>query len=691
MDYRILFQKENESVMERFKLSMERISHMALEHTVPLAYRDYFKRTAAFINMIGEYLCFIETGNQKSASMEILKEWNRKLYQDILPEQYESSYANPAYAVSRLGEGYGQLLSYLYKEIRGDIVFIHEWRLTDITILNETLIEIYNMFEEGVPEVNAIKEVIYWFISDYTDYTVSYRIREGLDPVLSFAVDIIRDSDLNDLRYLYRFGEYVSDSELKTAGFLNSMPEEKVRLMADTYTEGYRKGFEVMGRDLKKKGAVQIRYELGFERIVKYAMENFEKLGLKVILCRAAVWGVNTNAGRKSGYYGTPPNRQYDYDHRYDNAIYLNKAFKERKAAVIKVAYETYKELAAAYAGPAVMETFGRDGFKPVNKTASNSLDARQEKLAAEMSNEASRIMNQYVPGDEVSFTIIAFPVPEIGDDFEEIFEETIAINTLDYEKYKGLQQVIIDALDEAEYVEVTGKGSNRTRLKVALHPLKDPQKETNFENCVADVNIPLGEVFTSPKLTGTEGILAVSTVYIGEYLFKDLVITFENGMITDYSCGNFEDPKEGMALIKQMILKSHDTLPMGEFAIGTNTTAYAMARKFGILEKLPILIVEKMGPHFAVGDTCYSWAEESPIYNPNGKEVIARDNEISILRREDLSKAYFSCHTDITIPYAELDKIEAVTAEGKRILIIDGGMFVLKGTEELNIPLLMD
>ena len=37
--------------------------------------------------------------------------------------------------------------------------------------------------------------------------------------------------------------------------------------MADTYTEGYRKGFEVMGRDLSKKSAVQIRYELGFERM----------------------------------------------------------------------------------------------------------------------------------------------------------------------------------------------------------------------------------------------------------------------------------------------------------------------------------------------------------------------------------------------------------------------------------------
>ena len=688
MDYKMEFKQENEMIMERFELSMDRISQMALEETVQKPFLDYFKRTSSFIQMIGEYLSFIEQGNQKTASIEELREWNQKLYQDILPGHYESSYANPAYAVAQLGEDCGRLLSYLYKEIRGDIVFVHEWRLTDITILNEVLIEIYNMFEEEVPEVSAIKEVLYWFVSDYTDHTVSFRVREGLDPSLSFAADIIKENDLTDLRYLYYFGEYISDSELKVAEFLNSLPEEKVRLMADTYTEGYRKGFEVMGRDLSKKGAVQIRYELGFERMVKYAMENFEKMGLKIILCRAAVWTVNTNAGRKAGYYSTAPNRQYDYDHRYDDAIYLNKAFKDRKASVMKVAYETYKDLALQYAGPAVMETFGKEGFHPVNKPEALKLDSKQEKLAAEMSNETSRILNQFIPGDETSFTIIAFPVPAIGEKFEEIFEETIKINTLDYEKYKGLQQIIIDVLDEAKYVEVIGKGNNKTRLKVALHTLRDREKETNFENCVADVNIPLGEVFTSPVLAGTEGTLFVSTVYIMDFQFKDLMMTFENGMITDYSCSNFEDPAEGRALIKQVILKNHDTLPMGEFAIGTNTTAYAMARKFGILDKLPILIVEKMGPHFAVGDTCYSWAEDSPVYNPNGKEVIARDNEVSQLRKEDLSKAYFSCHTDITIPYAELDRIETVTAEGKRVVIIDDGRFVLEGIEELNLPL---
>ena len=88
------------------------------------------------------------------------------------------------------------------------------------------------------------------------------------------------------------------------------------------------------------------------------------------------------------------------------------------------------------------------------------------------------------------------------------------------------------------------------------------------------------------------------------------------------------------------------------------------------------------MGPHFAVGDTCYSHAEEIKVYNPNGKEIIARGNTLSA------QNTYYNCHTDITIPYDELGELVAVKANGERIIIIENGKFTLFGCEELNIPL---
>ena len=692
MKYQELFREENASVRERYELAIERIAAIRLEKTVSEPFRAYFSHMAEFLLMTGEYFSEVESGAWEEAGLDQLKEWNRRLYEDILPEHYEESYGNPAFAVRELGEEYGKMLSFLYAELRGQIVFAVESRLTEMTILNELFIEIYNLFEEELPAPEAVKDALYWFVSDYSDLTVTYRVREGLDPELSFLKDIIMDSDLSDLRYLYRFGEYVSGEELDIARFMNGLPQETIDRMADTYTEGYRRGFEVMGRDLSKKGTVAVRAEAGYERMVRKAIGNFQAMGLEVVLFRSAVWSINRNPSRKIGFHSTSPNKQYDYDHRYDSAIYLRKAFTDRKLAVLKVAYEQYKTLAAKYAGPAVIESFGETGFEPVNKTEACVLSEKQEKLSLSYTNDAAAVVNQYIPGEETSFTIIAFPRPAIGKDFQEIFEETIRINTLDYERYKTIQQNIIDVLDQAEYVTVRGKGDNHTDLKISLHKLGDSARQTNFENCVADVNIPLGEVFTSPVLAGTEGLLEVSSVYIGDIQFKNLRMAFEDGKITDYSCDNFgtgeEEQRQGRELVKQMILKNHETLPMGEFAIGTNTTAYAMAQRFGIVDKLPILIVEKMGPHFAVGDTCYSWSEDSAVYNPDGKEIIARDNEISILRKEDVSKAYFGCHTDITIPYRELDSITAVTADGERLPVIEDGIFVVAGTEELNKPL---
>ena len=235
--------------------------------------------------------------------------------------------------------------------------------------------------------------------------------------------------------------------------------------------------------------------------------------------------------------------------------------------------------------------------------------------------------------------------------------------------------------------MHIKGAGKNRTDMKVQLWSVENPEKETIFENCVADVNIPVGEVFTSPKLTGTEGTLHVSEVYLNDLKYLDLELTFQDGRVASYSCANFEEEEENRKYIRNNVLFNHETLPLGEFAIGTNTTAYMVAGKYGIASKLPILIAEKMGPHFAVGDTCFSWSEDNPTYNPDGKRIIAKDNECSMLRKEDVSKAYFNCHTDITIPYDELESIRVVRADGSGITLIENGRFVLPGTEELNRP----
>lgn len=677
---------DNKEIRERYELAMERVEGILTEETVKAPYNEYFQSMSGFILEIKSLLSSIEEGQLNSMSLEALQQLNASLYKDIVGGNYETSFANPRFAAEKCGEKYGKIMAFLAAEIRGMIVYAYENRLFDITINLELFIEVYNYFEgENEHTYKDVKNAIYYFISDYSEITVVDRIRESLDTTLDFAVDIIRNSDLEDLRYLYKFGEYISENELAVAKYLNALPQEKIDAMASTYTEGFRKGFIQQRMDLGKKALVNIRYAVGFERIIRKAIENFKEMGLEPIIFRAAIASINKNPNGKAGYFSTSPNRQYEYDHRFDSGIYMDKAFIEKKLIHFRQGYERYKDLADKMAGPAVLGVFGEIPFQPENKKENCKLDEKQQKLQVNYQRDIGLISNEYIKQEETSFTIIAYPIPEIGEEFQEIFDETVKVNTLDDKLYQEIQQAMIDVLDQGDYVQILGSGENKTNLKVKLAELSDKNKETLFENCLADVNIPVGEVFTSPKLEGTNGILHVSQVYLGMLKYMDLTLTFEDGTIKDYTCKNFKEESANKEFLKENLLCGHETLPMGEFAIGTNTAAYVMAKKYNISDKLPILIAEKTGPHFAVGDTCYSMSEDNRVYNPDGKEIIAKENSISILRKSDIEKAYFSCHTDITIPYDELGEISVYTKEGEKTTIIKNGKFVLKGTEKLN------
>ena len=689
-----------EEYKERHVLAVDRLRSLVAEETVGERYLPYFQDVAIFLLELENVRRKIDSGAWEHYSIEEMRSINEILYSDIAGDHYKNSWANPAFAAGRFGLERGRLLSFLYAEMRSGLPYAFENRIDYLTILYELFIEVYNCFEnayrEGVqdekadpaPEAKEIRDIIYWYASDYCDVFLADRILEQIDPERSFAADLIERADLDDDRYLYRFGEYITENELGTAHYLRTLPEETLQKMADVYTEGYRIGFVNTGKDLSKKSVVNIRYTLGFEKVVRFAVENFRKMGLKPVIYRAASGVITKREHHKIGYNGAIPNWQYEYDHRQDQALFMDKRYIERRLEVLRTVYEQHREMAAQFAGPAVMETFGEKPFSPESVPEAPAYTAEQKELAVQYDSRSGQITNEYIRGDERSFTIIAWPVPEIGEKYEEIFDEVIRINTLDAKLYEKVQQTLIDALDQGEYVHVTGKGENRTDLTVKLFRLNDPSKETIFENCVADVNIPVGEVFTSPVLEGTMGVLHVSRVFLEGLEYRDLELRFADGMITDYGCGNFDDPEEGKKYVADNVLKGHRSLPLGEFAIGTNTTAYVAGRRYGMEDKMPILIAEKTGPHFAVGDTCYSWSEDIRVYNPNGKEIVAKDNSVSLNRKTDLSKAYLNCHTDITIPYDELEEISVVTKEGKHIILIKDGRFILPGTEILNEPL---
>ena len=683
MDQNMEIENEKELFNERYELAGQKLIQLSEDGSdINEKYRDYFVKTAGFLAELFSLEEKIADGWSDTASIEELKAVNASLYKDILPDAYAKSYANPAYAAEVFGEDYGPLFAMLYAQLRGLISYTFEQKREEILIFTELFIQISCLFMGAdEPDIKEIKDILYWFFYDYSDIFFGKRAVAMVDVQDKFAENIIRSASGEDLRYLYKYGEYISENELKMAEFIRQLSEEEVKTIAKTYVEGFLISFEKGGKDISIKNIANMRFHVGTERIVSCAMDILKEAGFDFAIHRHGVNCTETQAG----YESANPNQQFTFDHSSDMAAFLDKNMVSRALDSVKNAFEKLGDIPKGYGGPVCLETFGETPFTPEICRLAYKYDDKQRAVYSEYNTKKLDIVNKYTLGEHRSFTIMALPLPEIGDNYREIFEAVCRLNTLDYAEYERIQQHIIDALDKCDRVHIKGKAPNKTDLYINLFKLTDPDKQTIFENCVADVNIPVGEVFTSPVLKGTEGELFVGKVYLDSLLYENLSLVFRDGRVIDYNCSNFESEVESKKYVFENVLNYRDDIAMGEFAIGTNTTAYAAGIKYDIAGKYPILIAEKTGPHFAVGDTCYSHEEDQIRMEPNGKEIVAKENEVSALRKTEPDKAYFGWHMDVTIPYDELDSITGITKSGEEIAIIADGRFVLAGTESLN------
>ncbi len=656
---------------EPYQELIQRLEIMEIKQDMPDA--AFFQELQKICLQSEEFATFLEDNPQlKTIPLEHLSSWHNEYYAALA--NYDNCLGNPDYAVKQYGEEKGRFIASVYYQ------FMNMFALQanrNYLQLEENLRLFYALYNKAV---NGIIEVKDW-IQDYRKLFLEnyktklyYKFYQNFYPEANINYDLILNSNLKDLRYLYRYGMFISDASIKMAQFLNSYPEQELMDIARYIVQCWIDGFTRGQKDYRQKKTAAIIVPCGMELLGRLVYNELEKIGIK---------------GQFNVPYKIYQNKQFSYDHRFDNALILDTDFADMAIEVYaEVVMELQEELKND-AGPVYIELFGETPFSPIVKNSVLTLSKEQQELSRKMMSRNTRTYYQYYKRDQASFCIIAFPSPEIGEQFPEIFAATLKINLLDSMHYAEIQQKIIDVLDKADYVNVKGKPGNDTDINVQLHTLQNPDKETNFENCVADVNIPVGEVFTSPVLKGTNGTLHVADIYLNSLRYFNLKIHFADGWVKDYSCTNFADPEEGEKYIYENLLLPHKSLPIGEFAIGTNTLAYQMAKKYDILALLPILIIEKMGPHFAIGDTCYSNEEDSPHPSfVNGKEMIAVDNEKSITRKEDPVNAYLQKHIDITLPYEMLASITAVTKEGEKFDIIRDGRFVVPGTEELNIYL---
>lgn len=478
---------------------------------------------------------------------------------------------------------------------------------------------------------------------------IENEIKESVQTEENRYLSILRKANGSDLSWMEEYGRTISEEEKETAAFYFLYPKEKICKMAEHIVEAFLHGFISQNRERKGRKRVRLFYQVGQEALAACVADCLLKNGLKPVVIDPML-----------------PERPKK------EQLYLDEISEEMISQLYDRAFLKYKEEALDVCGMIGIGQFG----KPDTETQS-----KERKI---LERGRRLVEDSYVQPATISFSKVAFPSLQIGDNFHEIFDEVFEMNLEESEKFEKIQQILIDALDRCKSVRIIGKKPNQTSLNVQMQPIRDPQRETNFMNCGGDLNIPYGEVFTTPQLKGTTGVLHIPDIYLQNRKYHNLKLWFEDGQIADYS--SEAEGQETKELIREELLSPYETLPAGEFAIGTNTRAFRICKKYHLEDKMPILIYEKMGPHLAIGDPCYRGGEEEAVYNLlDGKEITARTNEKT--RNEDSDdKKYVQKHIDITLPYDEIEELYGYGKEGETIKIIKDGKFVLPGTDELNL-----
>ena len=455
MTPRYHYQERN--TMERYDDVIERIRKIPEEHALNAAFQAYFTVAAEFILLLD---AFMKARTEGELPLPELQRWNAALYREAA-ERYEDSYLNPRVAVAKLGP-VGAELSALYMELQGLIPSAYQQDLEDIVCVLETFVQVYCMFtsawEEyrsacpqpaaapspamadvtpavcrnsatsdqtrtddwmaGIPEPKQLRDVLYSYAHDYSEDFLRRKMDAMYIPARSYARQILLDHDFLEPTDICRFGYYVSDTALRTAEFIAKLPDDRIDRMARTWYQGFKDGFRIQGKPYEEKSVVEFSYPAGFERVVKRTAALFAEDGFDFTIPLRPQHFLTRTPGRSRQLYESP-NPQMDFDHSYDLALVMGDRICARMLEEQRQIFRSYGDEIGRYAGPVVMESFGAPAFEPVEEPARLRFTTHQSEVYGHYQNSVQLLVHEFVLEEERSFTIIAWPLPTIGPDFD--------------------------------------------------------------------------------------------------------------------------------------------------------------------------------------------------------------------------------------------------------------------------------
>ena len=583
-----------------------------------------------------------------------LQKTNKILFRELDPLHYSESYLNPLYSISRLGEARGYELSYFFFLLILALRSVYRDRAEDLFGIVKLLIRFFESSEHCFEK--HIKRCLRDFLMEKRYRTYRDNFQDSYtetNPAVQFILDKQRER-----KALFVTGYYIEEQTLALFDFLNDYDCNKLSELAEVISSSFIDSFSKNGKNLELPSVVRIVYYPGFDPFYTQLSIAFTQYNIKPLFAPA--------------FTSCFEEERLSTDHNNDFFSYLDEQFGNYDIYSFRKCCEEFSTQLYLFSGFVDFMFLGKDSSADF---ASRRLNRDQQNRQLEINRKKITILKKHCPERKTNFCYAPLAVPALGSDFRSIFNELLALSIEDDAERVCRQQLLIDEIDEAEFVYLKGKAPNKTDIRFRLHPLNDETLYTNFTNCGKGQNIPAGEIFTTPLLAGTSGTIHLDRFPFRGHTFIDLTMHFENGFIDTYSCANYETDEDNSHFIETLLFSGHSSLPVGEFAIGTNTRAYSIIRRYNIADTVPSLLLEKTAPHLAIGDSCYARRRGSIKNSANGKTLSLLNNQ----------KRLFNTHVDITLPFENIEILEASFADGKRVPIVYEGIFVPKYLSQLN------
>jgi len=185
-----------------------------------------------------------------------------------------------------------------------------------------------------------------------------------------------------------------------------------------------------------------------------------------------------------------------------------------------------------------------------------------------------------------------------------------------DWAAQAAFQAQLVDVLDAGAKVHLVSGDTTDLRLDI------DGMRTVNDDG---RLNLPGGEVYTSPNPDSAEGVVTFDQplVHSGREL-RDVRLTFEGGEVVDYAASQHED------LLASILETDEGARRLGELGIGMNRAIDRFSYN--------MLFDEKMGDtiHLALGNAIAECVPDDRTFNASAQHVdmlvdMSRDSRIEV------------------------------------------------------------